>query len=105
MIIFELECVLGHRFEGWFKSSQSFEEQLKEGLVHCAVCGLGDVKTIPSGGHIARNPFKKERGPKPAPAKVKQNKEIMANVDPVTLVKVIDHYVKTNFKNVGDQFA
>lgn len=103
MIIYELECSLGHRFEGWFPSSEAFEVQCKEGLVHCAICGLGEIKTVPAGGYISHSkPSKKETLQKPKPTKTE---ETVANIDPITMVKMVDHYVKTNFKNVGDQFA
>ena len=44
MIVFDLCCRPGgHRFEGWFASSQAFEQQMQRGLVTCPQCGAGDV--------------------------------------------------------------
>lgn len=44
MIVFDLQCgPLGHRFEGWFGSSQDYEDQRKRGLVSCPSCGSADV--------------------------------------------------------------
>lgn len=44
MIVFDLQCgPLGHRFEGWFGSSQDYEDQRKRGLVSCPSCGSSDV--------------------------------------------------------------
>lgn len=44
MIVFDLECRdAGHRFEGWFASSEAFAEQQAEGLVCCPDCGSSDV--------------------------------------------------------------
>lgn len=99
MIIYDLECSAGHRFEGWFPSAAAYENQRRAGFVYCAVCGVGEVRRRPSGGHVRQKPAPKKSG-KPA-----VKKEIMTNVDPVTLLKAVDHYVRTNFKNVGDQFA
>lgn len=108
MIIFELECMGGHRFEGWFATAQSFEEQTHAGMVQCAVCGISEVRRIPSGGHVAKPEIQKlARRPSPSksPNKPRVRQEAVANVDPVMLVKALDHYVKTNFKDVGKEFA
>jgi hypothetical protein len=44
MIVFDLECQpLGHRFEGWFASSEDFASQQARGLLTCPQCGSGDV--------------------------------------------------------------
>lgn len=40
MIVFDLCCAAGdHRFEAWFKSSESFADQQARGLIACPVCG------------------------------------------------------------------
>jgi hypothetical protein len=44
MIVFDLECrAAGHRFEGWFGSSEEFARQHDGGLVGCPQCGSADV--------------------------------------------------------------
>lgn len=44
MIVFDLECQpLGHRFEGWFASSEDFADQQARGLLTCPSCGCEDV--------------------------------------------------------------
>lgn len=109
MIIYELECTSGHRFEGWFPNSEAFEWQQQSGLVHCAICGIGAVQRIPSGGHVGSSPVPKRKSSKTkiekSPIQQMETNGIAANVDPVTLLKMVDHYVKSHFKNVGDQFA
>ena len=47
MIVYDLSCQDGHRFEGWFGSSDDFAEQLERGLVSCPHCGSGDVQKKP----------------------------------------------------------
>jgi hypothetical protein len=39
VIVFDLRCVGGHVFEGWFASSAAWEDQRAAGLVECPVCG------------------------------------------------------------------
>jgi hypothetical protein len=43
MIVFDLKCPHGHRFEVWFRSSRDYEEQLAHNEVECPVCGGTDV--------------------------------------------------------------
>lgn len=39
MIVFDLKCGNGHRFEAWFRDSATFDDQAAAGEVNCAVCG------------------------------------------------------------------
>ena len=39
MIVFNLACDNGHRFDGWFGSSGDYESQEARGLLACPVCG------------------------------------------------------------------
>lgn len=47
MIVFDLHCAYGHRFEGWFASSSDYEEQSARGLVACPECGSDEVGKAP----------------------------------------------------------
>jgi hypothetical protein len=35
MIAYDLKCRNGHSFEGWFKDSKAFSQQLKAELIAC----------------------------------------------------------------------
>src|SRR6478609_7064647 len=48
MIIFELSCVHGHRFEGWFASGDEFARQQERSLVVCPICDDAHVERLPS---------------------------------------------------------
>ena len=48
MIVFDLGCAHGHRFEGWFPSGEDFERQQGAGLVRCPVCDAAEVSRLPS---------------------------------------------------------
>ncbi len=39
MIVFDLHCKDGHRFEGWFASAKDYASQKKRGLLTCPNCG------------------------------------------------------------------
>ena len=48
MIVFDLVCVQGHRFEGWFASGDAFDEQQHKKLVRCPMCDEQHVERLPS---------------------------------------------------------
>jgi hypothetical protein len=55
MIVFDLECRdAGHRFEGWFGSSEDFTVQRERGLVSCPECGSADVLKALTAPKLAR---------------------------------------------------
>ncbi|MBI4126342.1 MAG: DUF1178 family protein, partial [Deltaproteobacteria bacterium] len=106
MVIYDLECPLGHRFEGWFPSCQAFEDQHRHNLVVCAVCGVNAVRRLATGGHLVAS-----RGEKvvitPAtetPKPVEQTPTELP-VDPVTFLKTLHHVVKKHCVDVGSKFA
>jgi len=47
MIVFDLACAEGHRFEGWFASSGAFANQQARGLVTCPQCNSAEVIKAP----------------------------------------------------------
>ncbi|MEL7197186.1 MAG: DUF1178 family protein [Pseudomonadota bacterium] len=47
MIVYDLQCEHGHRFEGWFGSSSDFESQVESGLLTCPECGTDVVTKAP----------------------------------------------------------
>ena len=54
MIVFDLSCESGHRFEGWFGSSADFEQQQESGLVSCPQCGSQEVDKAPMAPSVPR---------------------------------------------------
>jgi hypothetical protein len=97
MIVFELACSHGHRFEGWFASSDEFARQRERSLVTCPICDDAHVERIPS----ARVSVPKGREPAPqAPAA--KTEEVAAGVPPEMLAKLRDMVKQT--ENVGRRF-
>ncbi|EDL50347.1 DUF1178 family protein [Erythrobacter sp. SD-21] len=47
MIVYDLHCDNGHRFEGWFGSSADYDSQQARGLVDCPECGSKTVGKAP----------------------------------------------------------
>ena len=48
MIVYDLACSRGHRFEGWFASGEEFARQREAKLVRCPVCDEATVERLPS---------------------------------------------------------
>jgi hypothetical protein len=92
MIAFDLQCMNGHTFEGWFEDGQAYEEQNSKGLITCPVCNDTSVSKILSSFAI-----KKSFQPANAiPANLSELEQINS--------KIVD-YVKKNFDDVGPDFT
>ena len=78
MIVFDLECTAnGHRFEGWFGSSDDFADQQARGLVACPTCNSADVVKAVSAPNIGR---KANQRPEPSRQTVLPPTPISASV-------------------------
>lgn len=54
MIAFDLNCSNGHRFEGWFASSEDYSKQQSAGLLACPVCNDITVQKALSVPHVPK---------------------------------------------------
>ncbi|MBC7203826.1 MAG: DUF1178 family protein [Pusillimonas sp.] len=63
--VFDLQCELGHVFEGWFGSQNSFESQKERGLLSCPVCNSTTVSKKLTASRINRG-RSHEAGPRHA---------------------------------------
>ena len=54
MIVYDLTCQAGHRFEGWFASSAEFDGQRQRGLIVCPTCGIDQVEKAPMAPAVPR---------------------------------------------------
>jgi hypothetical protein len=71
MIVFDLSCHEGHRFEGWFASSTDYAEQQARGLLACPSCGSAEVSKAPMAPAVpAKGNTKQEVLPPEAPRQV-----------------------------------
>jgi hypothetical protein len=65
MIVFDLSCEFGHRFEGWFGSSEDFSSQQERGLVSCPTCGSESVSKAPMAPSVGRKGNQVQSGSAP----------------------------------------
>lgn len=68
MIVFDLLCSAGHRFEGWFGSAGDFASQRDRGLLSCPSCASPDVQRIPSAARVNFGAQPPKPASPPAPA-------------------------------------
>jgi hypothetical protein len=106
MIVFDLLCGAGHRFEGWFGSAGDFASQLERHLVSCPSCGSPQVSRVPSAtrANLGAPEPKAPRRPDAAPVKTPE----MEGKDPFAIAqmlysKMLDELL-TKSEDVGKQF-
>jgi len=73
VILFELQCDRGDRFEAWFRSSADYDAQAAENRIDCPACGSANVAkalmapAVVARTRIASGPSPAEPSPDPAP--------------------------------------
>ena len=100
MIIYDLLCDEQHRFEGWFKNADEFQQQLQTGLVSCPVCGSEHVQKVPSASHIGTGHDQKDAEPA-TPAQQQDT----AETNQARVMQLLHDYVNKNYDDVGSRFA
>jgi hypothetical protein len=63
MILYQLRCKKGHRFEAWFANSAAYDRQEKRGQLSCPKCGTASVTKAPMAPRIAK---RTRRAPAPS---------------------------------------
>ncbi|MDR2302584.1 MAG: DUF1178 family protein, partial [Deltaproteobacteria bacterium] len=48
MVVFDLTCINGHNFEGWFESLADLEKQIEDKILVCPICNEVSVCRRPS---------------------------------------------------------
>jgi len=106
MIVFDLLCSGGHRFEGWFGSAADFSSQKERRLLSCPSCGSARVERVPSASRVnfgapAPNvPPAKPQQPQPTPEM--QGKDPFA-IAQMLYSRMLDEML-TKSEDVGKQF-
>ena len=105
MIVFDLSCADGHRFEGWFGSSADYEGQRDGGLLACPFCGSCEVGKAPMAPAV---PAKGNSRPESLPAAAAPQ-QAMANTPlPPQVLAALAKAQAEALKNstwVGEKFA
>jgi hypothetical protein len=105
MIVFDLSCAAGHRFEGWFGSSEDFAGQHARGLVTCPKCGSAAVDKAPMAPAVPR------KGNQQQPAARPGNQPMTRGPLPPEVAQALQNLAEAQAKAlkeskwVGDRFA
>lgn len=116
MLVVDLVCAHGHRFEGWFQSADDLASQQDRGLLSCPVCGHHEVERRPSATRYNRSGVGSSApsirdGVKPAPlieppqtrGETSDEADAVAQLQAV-YIQVVRH-VMNSTEDVGDRFA
>lgn len=100
MIVFDLVCATGHRFEGWFGSADEFASQSERGLLSCPSCGIERVERVPSATRF--NSGAVEDLPAAQPEQAMQDKDPMA-IAQILYARLVDEMLSKS-EDVGQAF-
>ena len=105
MIVFNLSCVHGHEFDGWFRSSEDFDRQAHSVMVECPHCGDTHITKRLSAPRLNMGATDMV----PALPQVSGAQEVMpASMMPGLqehMLQQFKAFVRANTENVGGQFA
>ena len=91
MIVFDLKCPQGHKFEGWFDDGSAYEDQKDRGLISCPVCNDADISKMPTAFSIKSSHSDKT---------ISLQQKELARIE-----SKIAAFIENNFDNVGPKFA
>ncbi len=97
MIVYDLKCSTGHRFEGWFSSAVDFSSQRERNLLACPSCSDSQVERVPSATRINVGAVERPKVPKPA-----ENKDPFA-IAQMLYSRMLDELL-TKSEDVGKSF-
>ena len=81
MIVYDLQCGSGHRFEGWFASPDDFASQKSCGLVSCPTCGVQTIDRVPS--------VTRFNSGVPQPPQAEKRPDELAGKDPMAIAQIL----------------
>lgn len=99
MIIYDLSCDNNHKFEGWFRSAEDFEDQLQRDFISCPQCDSHDIRRIPSAVSIASG------SPQFAPSPSASTALMPVGIQTMALYRQLIQTIVENSEDVGKSFA
>jgi hypothetical protein len=107
MIVFDLHCKDGHRFEGWFASAKDFASQKKRGLLSCPACGDGSIRRGLSAPRLNMGALEPKKAPEQVPAQAQKTPD-MEGKDPFAVAQILYSRmldeILTKSEDVGAKF-
>lgn len=101
MVVYDLTCSQGHRFEGWFQDLEDLETQLASHMLSCPICNDENISRLPStfglvkSGRVEAAPPVQDQ----IPSKAAQLQEVMRRWNEISA------RLEKEFTDVGSNFA
>ena len=108
MISFSLKCENNHQFEGWFRSSDDYANQVINGLVSCPTCNNKKISkalmapAVRSSKKLDKKTFNQNTADN---LRKTEKKVITGDYDIRQALRNFRSYVEKNCENVGENFA
>ncbi len=99
MIVFDLACVCGYTFEGWFQDRSDFDNQQTASFLVCPQCGSREIRKILSpirfqSSNVAEDFLLQ-----------KSSTDSVSREDAEKALETLQRFVKENFEDVGTDLA
>ena len=115
VIVFDLICSHGHRFESWFASGGAFDRQQEARALECPLCGNQDVIKAPMAPRVGcgsaavgnSGPPGEDRSPEALDSSTRSREVVPPPLQPrlVELMSKLRRHVEANCDYVGAAFA
>jgi hypothetical protein len=99
MIIYDLACVCGSTFEGWFLDRNDFEKQLTASYLVCPRCGSREIRKILSPIHFQSSGREGDKTSK------QDHTTSISQEDAEKALATLQKFVEENFEDVGADLA
>lgn len=101
MIVYDLACICGITFEGWFQDRGAFLSQQESGLLVCPGCGSNAVRKILSPVNVCRSQVAI-----PVQTKTTETEDGCVTAESVLqALSTLRKFVEKNFEDVGTKLA
>lgn len=100
MVVYDLICSQGHRFEGWFQDLEDLTDQIGKKILVCPVCADEEIRRLPSTFGLVKSGRQELEtaapGPEPASDQMREFMHRWAE---------ISNKLDKDFDDVGSGFA
>jgi hypothetical protein len=106
MKVLNLQCELGHGFEGWFSDEQDYEQQLSSKVLVCPLCESASITKLPSAPRLNLSGAKAVESAPASDVGVDKNELIsLPQSQQQRALLEAARQMMANTKDVGERFA
>jgi len=114
MILFDLQCAKGHRFESWFRDGATYDSQAAGRKLACPLCGSRKVEKAPMAPRIGKSRPPAMEAPTVEPKPVAATEKTAAGMpaaekaalaEQMRTLRALRKKIEENCDYVGPEFA